>query len=332
MPVHAVGPSRGTYQYNARAAQWLTANRSRFDGVVVEGLWQYHGFAALQAIRPPQRYMVFTHGMLDPYFNRKYPLKYLKKLPYWLVVERRLLRNAYRVLFTCDTERDLAATSFPLPHWQGQVVPFGTAGPPDGATAQCEAFYAVCPAVRDTPFLLFAARIHEKKGCDLLVEAYGRLSRTLELPPLVIAGPDQTGLRRSLEEQAAKWGVCGPHSLARHAHSATPKWGAFRACEAFVLPSHQENFGIAVAEALSCGKPGADLRPGDICDRIRQQHAGIVAPDTVEGTISLLEQWVRLAQGERNALCINTIPTFRTYFDTQQTARMIVSLFQNPAA
>lgn len=327
VPVHAIGPARGKYGYTARAVPWLRANVPRFGGVVVHGLWQYQGLSTLRAVRPPQRYAVFTHGMLDPWFNRTYPLKYVKKLPYWMAVERKVLSYACRVLFTSETERDLASRSFPFSHWNGQVVPYGTSGPPPDAEKQCGSFYEVCPELKGKPFLLFAARIHEKKGCDLLVESYARVSQKSALPPLVMAGPDQVGMRAALQIRAKKLGIAEkilwPGMLTGDA-----KWGAFRTCEAFVLPSHQENFGIAVAEALSCGKPVLISDQVNICGQVKQQGAGIVAADTLEGTIALLEQWKALPADARRQMSENASNTFRTYYDTQETARTIIALFE----
>jgi glycosyltransferase involved in cell wall biosynthesis len=331
VPVHAIGPTGTKYGYNARAIPWLQANRSRFDGVVVHGLWQYQGLSAMLAIKPPQRYAIFTHGMLDPWFNRRYPLKYCKKMPYWLSVERCVLGSACRVLFTSATEQDLAARSFPFSHWRGQVVPYGTAGPPPNAEAQRDSFYRLCPQLRHRSFILFAARIHEKKGCDLLVEAYAQVSKRFQVPWLVIAGPDQMGLQASLQSEAKRRGVADkilwPGMIV-----GDVKWGAFRACEAFVLPSHQENFGIAVAEALSCGKPVLISDQVNICGQIRENSAGIVAPDTLEGTVSLLEQWMVMSESHRKKVTENAMATFRRHFDTQETSRAIASLFQGSSS
>jgi glycosyltransferase involved in cell wall biosynthesis len=72
------------------------------------------------------------------------------------------------------------------------------------------------------------------------------------------------------------------------------KWGAFYASEAFVLPSHQENFGIAVAEALSCGLPVLISDKVNIWREIEADGAGLVAPDTLQGTRSSLNVWFGL--------------------------------------
>ena len=68
-----------------------------------------------------------------------------------------------------------------------------------------------------------------------------------------MAGPDQQNWSSELQGMAQEAGLSDrvhwPGMLTGYA-----KWGAFYASEAFVLPSHQENFGIAVAEALGCGR------------------------------------------------------------------------------
>ena len=87
------------------------------------------------------------------------------------------------------------------------------------------------------------------------------------------------------------------------------KWGALLAAEAFILPSHQENFGIAVAEALAVGTPVLISDKVNIWREIEADNAGLVAPDTLDGTVSLLERWLALdasgyaAMGERAQQC-----------------------------
>src|SRR5438874_10367499 len=110
-PVHALGPVSSTYGYTPKLLPWLEANRGRFDGVVVHGLWQYCTRAVHKAMRGRLPYMVFPHGMLDPYFKRAFPLKHFKKWLYWASAEYWVLRDANRVLFTTQTEEELAKQS-----------------------------------------------------------------------------------------------------------------------------------------------------------------------------------------------------------------------------
>ena len=97
--------------------------------MVVNGLWQYCGYAAWRALTGNTPYVVFTHGMLDPYFRYAFPLKHIKKWIYWVPFEYRVLRDAYRVLFTSKAEKRLAEQSFSLHQWNAYVVPYGASGP-----------------------------------------------------------------------------------------------------------------------------------------------------------------------------------------------------------
>jgi glycosyltransferase involved in cell wall biosynthesis len=97
--------------------------------------------------------------------------------------------------------------------------------------------------------LLYLGRIHPKKGVDDLLKAFRRTRKEMpNVPDLVIAGP---GLESKFGK--AMWKLAGNDPVYFPGMLEGPaKWGAFQGCEAFVLPSHQENFGIAVVEAMAC--------------------------------------------------------------------------------
>jgi glycosyltransferase involved in cell wall biosynthesis len=74
--------------------------------------------------------------------------------------------------------------------------------------------------------------------------------------------------------------------------SGAAKWGALYGCDAFVLPSHQENFGIAVVEALACGKPVLISDQVNIWREIADADAGFVEADTEDGAVRLLKRFM----------------------------------------
>jgi len=329
-PVHALGPAKLTYGYSARLVPWLRANRTRFDGVLVHGMWQYGGLAVWRTMRGHVPYAVFPHGMLDPYFKRAFPRKHCKKWIYWALVEYWVLRAARRVLFTCEAEAELAKHSFWLHRWRAQVVPFGTTPPTGDETVQREAFYAACPEARGRRFLLFLGRIHRKKGCDLLVDAFVKLAASDVGLDLVMAGPDAQNWREELEQGATQVGVADrihwPGMLRGDA-----KWGAFYASEAFVLASHQENFGIAVAEAMACGRPVLLSDKVNIAAEIAADGAGLMEVDTAEGVERLLARWIALPEAERKAMSERAHECFHRRYDMRQNVNTLLRLFE-PAA
>jgi glycosyltransferase involved in cell wall biosynthesis len=328
-PLHLLGPTHfGIYMYSPRLAPWLRENLGRFEAVIVDGLWQYHGFAAWRATRlTGTPYFVFTHGMLDPWFRREYPLKHLKKWLYWPWADYRLLRDARGVLFTCEEERLQARQSFWLYKAREIVVSFGTPGPPAGdPAAQCEAFLSRFPQLRDRRFLLFLGRIHPKKGCDLLLDAFAQVaSRDPELQ-LVVAGPDPDSLRQELLARVPD--LDSARVIWTGMLTGDAKWGAFRNAEAFVLPSHQENFGIAVAESLACGTPVLISNKVNIWREIEAGGAGLVAPDTLAGTTDLIQRWLELGISGRAAIAQKAEPVFRSNFHIDLASQTLLEALQ----
>jgi glycosyltransferase involved in cell wall biosynthesis len=329
--VHALGPQTSTYGYTPKLLPWLRTNRHRFDGVLLHGLWQYTNRAAWKAFRGKVPYMVFPHGMLDPYFKRAFLAKHIKKLPYWHLFEYRVLRDAHRVLFTCEAEAQLATQSFKRHRWIPQVVPFGTAPPPADADAQREAFFAQCPGLRGKRFLLFLGRIHPKKGCDLLLNAFAKLASRDPALDLVMAGPDPDDWRARWMRPAEKAGIAHRIHWPGMLHGDA-KWGAFHACEAFILPSHQENFGIAVAEALACARPVLLSDKVNIAPDIAAGGAGLMEPDTLHGAERLLENWIAMTEAERQTMSAAALACFHARYDMRENAKSVVRLFKTAAA
>ena len=328
LPVHALGPARGGYRYCPRLVPWLMQHAPGFDAVVIHGLWQYHSFGAWRALRRLGKpYFVFTHGMLDPWFKRTYPLKHLKKWLYWPWAEYRVLRDARAVLFTSEDERVLARESFWLYRARESIVAYGTAPPPTNAVALREHFFAAHPQLRGKRVLLFLSRIQEKKGCDLLLEAFARVASEAPDLHLVMAGPDQTGWVATLQAQARRLGV-DQRVLWPGMLQGDLKWGAFYASEAFALPSHQENFGIAVAEALGCGLPVLISDKVNIWREIQADGAGFVGPDTLQGAETTLRRWLALDRAARQAMALQASKTFHQRFTVDAMARSLIATFE----
>lgn len=331
LPVHALGPVRGRYGYTPRLKAWLGEHWTGFDGAVIHGLWQYHSYGAYAALRRRLPYAIFPHGMLDPYFRRAFPIKHLRKQAYWLAREHCVLRDALAVCFTSAAERDSAMTTMWPHRWRPVVVSFGAAAPPEEAADQRARFLQQFPQLAGRRFFLLLSRIHVKKGCDLAIEAWSRIAAAEPDLDLVIAGPDEDGLRPRLEKQARMLGL--NHRLHWTGMiEGEVKWGAFRAAEAFVLPSHQENFGVAVVEALACRLPVLISDKVNIAPDILQDRAGLVAEDTAEGTYRSMLRWLAMPQEERRRMVENGSRAFVNRYAMGRTAQALNDLFRRPKA
>ena len=325
-PVHALGPINTVYGYHKALYSWLRRNRNRFDGFLLNGMWQYCGLATMLAAGRHLPYLVYPHGMLDPYFKRRFPMKHLKKVLYWYLVEFWVLRRGFRVLFTTETEQTLARQSFAFWSWLAAVVPYGVRLPSLSRDGNRHAFFAQVPALQGKRFLVFLGRIHQKKGCDLLIEAFCRVAGSDPELHLLMAGPDADGWPLQLQQVAAKAGYADRIHWPGILRGAA-KWGAFQASEAFILPSHQENFGIAVAEALACGRPVLLSDQVNIATMIEDAGCALIEADTLAGTQRLLESWIEMPAEGRKRMSESALICFEDRFNIRDTAQKIVSLF-----
>ncbi|PKO76153.1 MAG: transferase [Betaproteobacteria bacterium HGW-Betaproteobacteria-15] len=326
--VHALGPSKGSYRYNSALVPWLKEHAKHYDAVIVNGLWQYNGLGTWLALADSEvPYYVFTHGMLDPWFKRTYPLKHLKKWIYWPWAEYRVLRDATAVIFTSEEERLLARQSFWLYRCKEAVTAYGTSVPPTDSNRLQELFLNQHPALRGKRLFLFLSRIHEKKGCDLLIQAFAQIAFGNPDLHLVMAGPDQTGWASKLKIQAVSLGIADRITWLGMLQG-DEKWGAYYTAEVFCLPSHQENFGITVAEALACGKPVLISNKVNIWREIEADGAGIISEDTAQATSQGLQQWLALPTAEKAAMKLAAKNCFETRFRIDRVADSLIRILQ----
>jgi glycosyltransferase involved in cell wall biosynthesis len=325
LPVHAVGPSISGYAYCRGLAPWLRAHAARYDHVIIHGLWQYHGACTARVLRSMGKpYHVFTHGMLDPWFKHTYKLKHLKKWAYWLLAEYNVLRHAHQVFFTSEEERLRARESFWLYKARERVVPYGTTTPPADAAAYAQKFFAAHPDLAGKHLLLYLSRVHPKKGCDLLIDAFSRIAAQQPNVHLLLAGPGDAHTLSQLQALAERLGVARRISWLGML-KGDDKWAAFHAAQAFVLPSHQENFGIAVAEALGCGRPVLISDKINIWREIDADQAGFIAPDTTAGTLSNLQRWLQLRPDEQTRMASAALRCFKTRYTVDAMAHGLIN-------
>jgi glycosyltransferase involved in cell wall biosynthesis len=191
----------------------------------------------------------------------------------------------------------LARQSFALYRCREEVVDFGTVAAPGNAESQVAAFELAFPELKGQPLILFLGRVHEKKGVDLLLRAFAaaRERGWYQRHRVLIAGPVAEKYKAFLTNLAQQLGIADRIVWAGMIQGDL-KWGAFQAAEVFVLPSHQENFGISVAEALSCGLPVLISDKVNIWREVVLAGAGFAAADDLAGTIKILQSWHECAE------------------------------------
>jgi glycosyltransferase involved in cell wall biosynthesis len=331
--VYALGPSFTAYGYTPRLVGWLKANRSNYDVVIINGIWTYNCFGVWLALRNTDTpYYVYTHGMLDPWFKYRYPWKHAKKWLFWPWAVFPVLRDARGVMFTCEEERILARKSFWLYDCNEIVVNYGTPGVPDSTKDYAASFLAKYPDLKPYRRFVFLGRVHPKKGPDIIIQSIARLEKAglwdVRAMKLIIAGPADGSYATTLKRLAEKEGVSNSITWTGML-LGDDKWGALQCAEAFLLPSHQENFGIAVAESLSVGVPVLISKSVNIWRDIVEDGAGLAEEDTVEGCVAMWTRWFNFGLSEREIMVKRAKHCFESRYTSKRAAvSMISNIYQ----
>jgi glycosyltransferase involved in cell wall biosynthesis len=330
--IHKLGKGKTSYQYQPLLLAWLKENIPNYDVIIVHGLWQYHNLAVYKAIKSLKKenikvpkVVIMAHGMLDPYFQKAPDRKWkaLRNEIMWRLTEKKCVNQADALFYTCEEEMNLASTTFKgyLPK-KTINVGYGIQASPLNNSQFKNAFYETCPAIINKKYWLFLSRIHEKKGVDLLIKAYDAFSlQNSSLPELVIAGPTESDYAQEIIALASH----NPKIHFSGMLQGYAKWGAFYECDAYLLPSHQENFGIAIVEAMTCKKPVLITKYINIWREIEAGNGGWILNELNEEAIyNALLVISRLSKSEIIQKGEDAFETFETNFNVKERAAVFV--------
>lgn len=293
------------------------------DVVHVHTLWTYPVQAAGAACRRAGvPYLLRPAGMLDAWSMGQ--RRWRKRL-YLAARERDTIRGAAALHWTSDAER---ARSAPYAGGVPDVtIPLGLAPAPDPPPA-AGAFADRHPALRGRRVLLFLGRVHAKKRPDLVVEALPAVRARVPEAALVLAGHvDEPGYLAALRRRAAALGQDG----ALHVLGGLPPAEvaeALAAAAVVVLPSRQENFGLAVAESLDAGCPVIVTRAVALAPLVEESGAGwVVEPEPEAIATALLaalrDEPARLQRGARGRAAV------RAAFSWASLAPRLVAAYES---
>lgn len=238
--------------YSPPLAKELDSFAANLDLIHNHGLWmQPNLYSRLSANRHKVPLIISPRGMLEAWSIQR--ARWKKKIA-WQSYEKANLTSAHLFHATSEAEvQSIRALGFKQPIAllpNGVDLPSLDIDKPYLRKRLEERF----PQLQERRWLLFLSRVHPKKGLPLLIQCWSKLARSFPDWHLVIAGPDLDGHQANLQTQI--------HQLQLQDHvtftgmlTGEDKAAAFANSELFVLPSHSENFGIAIAEALSYQVP-----------------------------------------------------------------------------
>lgn len=242
----------------------------------IHGVYQFQSVAgAVVAHRQRMPYVIHVHGALTPYHRRQ---KAWKKRPYERVVEKRILRQAAAVIHMTESER----RSFDR-HFDSSSAAI-IAAPVDPELFDPSGEPVLPPSLanhRNARLVTFLGRLTKKKGLELLVSAFDRIAGKHPDAHLVIAGPDDDRLGESLIARRDPNNGRGRVTLLGLVEGDA-KRNLLRSSAVFVLPSADESFGIAAAEALACGTPTILTPQVALSEELRKAGAALVVEREAE--------------------------------------------------
>jgi glycosyltransferase involved in cell wall biosynthesis len=237
----------GFYKASLPLRRWLRAHVRDYDLLHIHAVFSFAPLVAASAARHARvPYILRPLGLLNVWGmeNRR---RRLKSLSFYLF-DRPALDNAAAVHFTSEEERD-EATRLNLKS-RAVVIPLGIDLECFRVLPPAELFFSTFQAARGRDIVLFLSRLNPKKGLELLLPAFAALIPLHQNAMLVLAGEGEEGYVASLKS------ICADLKIENHVIwtgmlTGTLKLAAFAAAKVFVLPSHSENFGIALLEAMA---------------------------------------------------------------------------------
>jgi glycosyltransferase involved in cell wall biosynthesis len=263
----------GAFSVSPALVRWVRQSAPDYDVVHVHGLFNpISSLAARTALRRNAAVIIRPFGTLSRYtfHHRRTGLK----KAYFRLIERRNLLDAAALHFTSVTERNEA-------DWHGidftgraYVVP----PPSPGRTSPRPA-----PDQSETgDRVVFVGRINPIKNLECLIDAWKLVQQRIPGASLAIAGNGEPGYVATLQRRASLNGVA--NSVVFDGFVSGPKKDKLlESANLLVLPSHHENFGVVILEALEAGLPVVVSQDVHLADFVRDNDLGKVATSTPAG-------------------------------------------------
>lgn len=257
---------------------------AKVDIIHINSLWMFPNIVPGLVTTPDQgaKLVVSPHGTLAPWAMNM--SKWKKRVAWWLLGQRLTLTRAACFHATAESEyEDIRRLGFRQPV---AIIPNGIDIPalPLGEPRRGE---------RST--LLFLGRVHRIKGVDQLLHAWGALNGRYPEWDLAIVGPsDPPGYLDEMQALATRLGlarVSFPGVLYGSAKSEA-YWNA----DLFVLPTHSENFGLVIGEALAHACPVITTREAPWAG-LETERCGWWIEDSLEALTAALDHAMSLGRG-----------------------------------
>lgn len=253
------------------------------------------------------------HGMLEPWIIRRH--YWTRKLPALLLYQKAAIQNADCLQATAESEKEnLLKLGY---NSNIKIVKLGI----DAESIIMKTSW------KKNKQLLFLSRVHVKKGINYLIEAVDDLQKELQGYKILVAGEGDADYVATLKQQIADKGLQEIIQLIGGVYG-DKKWELFQTSDFFVLPTHSENFGLAIAESLASGTP-VITTVGTPWNDLNSSNSGAWIEIGTQPLVETLRRFLSLSDGELETMGKNGRKLIETKYSAKVMAEEMMEVYQS---
>ena len=269
--------------------------------------------AMIQRLAQKRGYKVVLtpHGMLEPWIIKRH--YWTRKVPALWLYQKAAMQRADCVQATAESERD---NLFKLGYNSNiKVVRLGIDA--DGIEMK--------KSWKKTRQILFLSRVHVKKGINFLVEAADVLRNELQGYKILVAGEGNADYVEAMKRMICDRGLQDIVQLVGGVYG-DEKWRLFQTSDFFVLPTHSENFGLAIAESLASGTP-VITTVGTPWSDLNSSEAGAWIEIGTEPLVETLRRFLSLSEDELETMGRNGRKLIETKYSAHVMSEQMMEVY-----
>lgn len=253
------------------------------------------------------------HGMLEPWIIKRH--YWTRKVPALWLYQKAAVQRADCVQATAESERDnLLKLGY---NSNIKVVRLGI----DAESIEMKKSW------KKTRQILFLSRVHVKKGINFLVEAADVLRNELQGYKILVAGEGDADYVEALKRMICDRGLQDIVQLIGGVYG-DEKWRLFQTSDFFVLPTHSENFGLAIAESLASGTP-VITTVGTPWSDLNSSEAGAWIEIGTEPLVETLRRFLSLSEDELETMGRNGRKLIETKYSAHVMAEQMMEVYKS---
>lgn len=317
-PENPLSHNANPFYYNKDFASGLDKYAREADIIHIHGCWTYPILAAARtAKRNSVPYVHSPHGAFAPVQLAYSAWKKALVKP----LQQTLCKHASFIHAASELEAKWASNYLNGKPPRISVIPCGIERPQDNLTKS---------AIGQTSNLLYLGRLHPLKGVDILLKAFAVSGAQDEGATLTICGRNERGMLNELKKQASELAIENSVKFISPV-SHDKRWELLSKCDALILPSQSENFGMTVGEALALGKIAIATK-NSYWQMLDAKEIGFTVEPTVDDISKALVKLIALPSSERQAMGQRAIAYIKENLTWGKTASELHTEYLNAIA